>query len=36
VHIGDTNMDRHYAERNGFVYFYPDNSIDHLWLPNSA
>jgi hypothetical protein len=32
-HIGDTNMDRHYAERNGFVYFYPDASIDHLWAP---
>jgi FMN phosphatase YigB (HAD superfamily) len=31
-HIGDTNMDRHYAERNGFVYFFPDTSIDHLWL----
>jgi hypothetical protein len=31
VHIGDTNIDRHYAERNGFVYFYPDASIDHLW-----
>ena len=33
VHIGDTNIDRHYAERNGFVYFYPDASIDHLWTP---
>ena len=32
VHIGDTNMDRHYAERNGFAYFYPDTSIDHLWI----
>ena len=32
-HIGDTNMDRHYAERNGFAYFYPDTSIDHLWIP---
>ena len=31
VHIGDTNIDRQYAERNGFVYFYPDASIDHLW-----
>jgi hypothetical protein len=31
VHIGDTNIDRQYAERNGFVYFYPDSSIDHLW-----
>ena len=31
-HIGDTNIDRHYAERNGFVYFFPDTSIDHLWI----
>jgi hypothetical protein len=31
VHIGDTDMDRYFAERNGFVYFYPDDSIDHLW-----
>jgi hypothetical protein len=31
VHIGDTNIDRQYAERNGFAYFYPDSSIDHLW-----
>jgi hypothetical protein len=31
VHIGDTNMDRYYAERNGFVYFYPDTTVDHLW-----
>ncbi len=31
-HIGDTNMDRHYAERNGFAYFYPDDSVDHLWV----
>lgn len=33
VHIGDTNMDRHYAERNGFAYFFPDASVDHLWMP---
>ena len=34
-HIGDTNMDKHYAERAGFAYFYPDVSIDHLWtLPS--
>ena len=34
-HIGDTNMDRHYAERAGFAYLYPDDSIDHLWhLPS--
>ena len=32
-HIGDTNMDQHYAERAGFAYFYPDSSIDHLWTP---
>jgi FMN phosphatase YigB (HAD superfamily) len=31
-HIGDTNMDRHYAERAGFAFFYPDTSIDHLWI----
>ena len=31
-HIGDTNMDKHYAERNGFVYFFPDASVDHLWI----
>ena len=32
-HIGDTNIDRYYAERAGFAYLYPDTSIDHLWLP---
>ena len=32
IHIGDTNMDQHYAERNGFEYLFPDNSIDHLWI----
>ena len=31
-HIGDTNMDRHYAELNGFAYFFPDGSMDHLWI----
>jgi hypothetical protein len=31
VHIGDTNMDQHYAERNGFEYLFPDSSIDPLW-----
>ena len=31
-HIGDTNMDQHYAELNGFTYFFPDGSIDHLWI----
>ncbi len=33
VHIGDTNVDQYYAEINGFTYFFPDDSIDHLWLP---
>lgn len=32
IHIGDTNIDQHYAERNGFAYFFPDASIDHLWM----
>ena len=31
-HIGETNMDRHYAERAGFAFLYPDASVDHLWL----
>jgi len=33
IHIGDTNMDRYFAEQNGFAYFYPDDSVDHLWGP---
>jgi hypothetical protein len=33
VHIGDTNMDKYYAELNGFAYFFPDGSVDHLWEP---
>jgi hypothetical protein len=33
IHIGDTDMDRYFAERNGFVYYYPDASVDHLWGP---
>ena len=33
-HIGDTNIDRYYAERAGFAYFYPDTSVDHLWAPS--
>jgi len=31
-HIGDTNIDRQYAERAGFSFLYPDESVDHLWL----
>jgi hypothetical protein len=26
-------MDRYYAERAGFEFFYPDTSVDHLWIP---
>ena len=33
-HIGDTNIDRQYAERAGFAYLYPDLSVDQLWAPN--
>ena len=32
-HIGDTNMDRQYAERAGFEFFYPDTAVDYLWIP---
>lgn len=31
VHIGDTNIDKYYAELHGFTYLFPDDSIDHLW-----
>ena len=31
-HIGDTNMDRHYAERNGIEYLHPDAPLEHLWM----
>jgi hydroxymethylpyrimidine pyrophosphatase-like HAD family hydrolase len=31
-HIGDTNMDRQYAERAGFKFFYPDTAVDHFWI----
>jgi FMN phosphatase YigB (HAD superfamily) len=31
VHIGDTNIDKYYAELHGFAYLFPDDSIDHLW-----
>jgi FMN phosphatase YigB (HAD superfamily) len=31
-HIGDTNIDCYYAERAGFAYFFPDTSVDHLWI----
>jgi hypothetical protein len=32
-HIGDTDIDRHYAERAGFEFLYPDAAVDHLWMP---
>jgi uncharacterized protein Usg len=32
-HIGDTNIDRQYAERAGFEFFLPDNAVAHFWLP---
>jgi len=31
-HIGDTNIDRHYAERAGFSFLFPDTSVDYLWV----
>jgi hypothetical protein len=31
-HIGDTNIDRYYAERAGFAFLYPDASVDRLWI----
>jgi hypothetical protein len=31
-HIGDTNIDKYHAELNGFTYFFPDSSVDHLWI----
>ena len=33
-HIGDTNIDRHYAERAGFTFFYPDTAVGHFWIPS--
>ena len=31
-HIGDTNIDRYYAERAGFAFFYPDTALEHFWI----
>lgn len=31
VHIGDTHADEYYAGKAGFAYYFPDDSIDHLW-----
>jgi len=30
-HIGDTSLDRMYAERAGFTYLLPDTSVDRFW-----
>ena len=32
-HIGDTDLDRQYAERNGFHFLLPDADVTHLWEP---
>ena len=36
VHIGDTNVDQYYAEQAGFIYYFPDDSVDHLWSIESC
>lgn len=30
-HIGDTDLDRQYAERNGFQFLLPDAPVAELW-----
>jgi hydroxymethylpyrimidine pyrophosphatase-like HAD family hydrolase len=32
-HIGDTDLDRHYAERAGFQYLLPNATVHRLWTP---
>jgi len=32
-HIGDTNIDRQYAQRAGFEFFLPDSAVTYFWLP---
>ena len=32
-HIGDTDLDRMYAERAGFLYLLPDPAVVRLWTP---
>ncbi len=32
-HIGDTDLDRHYAERAGFEFLYPNDAVAHFWMP---
>ena len=33
-HIGDTGLDRMFAERAGFEYLMPDATVDRLWRPS--
>ncbi len=30
-HIGDTELDRQYAERNGFEFLWPDAAVETFW-----
>ncbi len=30
-HIGDTDLDRQYAERNGFEFLLPDAAVARIW-----
>jgi hypothetical protein len=32
-HIGDTDLDRQYAQRAGFEFLLPDSGIDQFWTP---
>ena len=32
-HIGDTELDRHYAVRAGFEFLLPDSSVQQFWTP---
>ncbi len=31
-HIGDTELDRQYAERSGFYFLLPDPQVAELWM----
>ncbi|MFN8558013.1 MAG: hypothetical protein U0531_11965 [Dehalococcoidia bacterium] len=32
VHIGDTEVDRFYAERAGFAFFHVEDVAEHAWI----
>lgn len=32
-HIGDTNIDRYYAERSGFTFLLTGAGVERLWIP---